>query len=61
MSQAVICPVCEGEGERLRRPVSHGDKLVQCWGCGGKGWVEVGKLREATWSVDTTTGAFKPE
>lgn len=43
--KAELCPVCKGEGVR----VNHGygetagaSKYIQCHGCGGKGWVEVG-------------------
>jgi len=42
--RAVLCPVCNGSGEA-------GDWLKglplltksKCWGCDGKGWVEVGE------------------
>lgn len=32
MAKAVLCPVCNGEGEFKTRP---------CHGCDGKGWVQV--------------------
>ena len=38
--KAVKCPVCAGSGKR----VSDGNPalVVDCHGCGGKGWVEIG-------------------
>jgi len=34
MTHAEICPVCKGTGK-------YEEKL--CHGCGGKGWIEIGK------------------
>ena len=43
--KAVICPVCQGEGERYYplQDDSNADAgyYLFCHGCGGRGWVEV--------------------
>ena len=47
MAKAVLCPVCGGGGWAgdwlMGLPVTTSSK---CWGCGGKGWVEVEDLSE---------------
>jgi len=49
--KAVVCPLCNGEGQRLvsNGPISEwgtpavasGFEVKMCHGCNGKGWVEV--------------------
>jgi len=48
MSHATICPICNGngrikEGRKQTQPTSYpsttGEEI--CYGCGGRGWVEV--------------------
>ncbi|KKN16751.1 hypothetical protein LCGC14_0972880 [marine sediment metagenome] len=44
MSQAVICPVCNGCG-KAKEYEADTKKFIKdypCHGCSGKGWVEVG-------------------
>ena len=53
--KAVLCPICGGSGEA-------GDWLKGlpvttkslCWGCGGKGWVEVGLDDIERWQQSTS-------
>ncbi len=40
MSQAVICPVCNGKG---KLQIQSNPSSTPCHGCGGRGWVEVGQ------------------
>lgn len=39
MARAVLCPVCEGSGHA--QPPDYFTDMVDCHGCGGKGWVQV--------------------
>ena len=40
---AEICPVCKGRGKICKNYPSGPPckEEVMCWGCGGKGWIEV--------------------
>lgn len=58
--KAVICPVCSGAGEAgdwlKGLPLTTKSK---CWGCNGKGWVEVSEsdynpIRELKWDYPET-------
>ena len=44
MSQAVLCPVCNGSGN-ITPSVSNGSTAMPtshtCHGCSGKGWIEI--------------------
>lgn len=49
MSEAVICPVCQGRGityKEYSNLVGYTCHLNEktCHGCNGKGWVEIGNL-----------------
>ena len=41
MSQAVLCPVCNGNGKYSDPWDTVGTTERTCHGCGGMGWVEV--------------------
>ena len=41
MSHAQRCPVCNGSGKVLQEPDTTSNMRITCYGCGGKGWVEV--------------------
>ena len=41
MAKAVKCPVCEGSGKRKDYDVDEYYEAPPCYGCDGKGWVEV--------------------
>ncbi len=42
MVHAEICPVCKGTG-KIRKKTGYPEPTKTCHGCGGKGWVEVGR------------------
>jgi len=52
MKQVVICPICHGNG-KVRKiddimiadaaPSIKEERRETCHGCGGKGWIEIGK------------------
>ena len=49
MSKADLCPVCKGSGQVS--PPNDGSctvmpQMLTCYGCSGKGWVEVSKAGE---------------
>ena len=46
--KADLCPVCRGVG-RLLNPLSADTEGVQCYGCGGRGWVEVASGTTNDW------------
>ena len=52
MSQAVLCPVCNGDGEipdklmGFNTSASARQAMKPCHGCGGRGWIEVDKDKE---------------
>jgi len=39
MAHAEVCPVCNGRGTVKEERITVAEK--QCYGCGGKGWVNV--------------------
>lgn len=49
MAHAEKCPVCDGEGKLVG--LLPEDK-VACYGCSGKGWVEVG-VQDYIWVEQT--------
>ena len=54
--KAVLCPVCNGSGEAgdWLKGLPLTTKSI-CWGCGGKGWVEVGNADDRLKPIDNTT------
>ncbi len=60
MSQAVVCPVCDGTGRVCEQGLTDTTASKVCHGCGGKGWVELTgnpyrPARPLPWSVWTRT------
>ena len=41
MGRAVICPICDGTGNLEKEPHPYSGTRTTCYGCGGRGWVEV--------------------
>ena len=53
MSKAVKCPVCEGKGKVAPEGMWAGspDSYPPCYGCLGKGWVEVDLTDHEKWET----------
>ena len=56
--KAVLCPVCNGSGEKrvypLKASSAYFPSTVRCNGCEGKGWVEVAEDIQ-TWEAHQTS------
>jgi DnaJ-class molecular chaperone len=39
--KAVKCPLCSGNGKIINKYYNSGINYKICYGCSGKGWVEV--------------------
>ena len=42
MAHSERCPICYGKGKVTPDSVETSNNLVVCYGCLGKGWIEVG-------------------